>query len=251
MDGWRGLSVRGEQGCREGNSRGDAGVPSPLPCLVVGWRQRGAGVGRREDGDCRDPLVGTLRTLPSCSRAPATSCCRIDAGADVLVCQRGGLRLWLAAPGLVGGKPNEDPGLCWRCGGYPRSPWQSITGGQQGAGATVPEQGTQVAGGSGDGGDSGVRRGAVMDGARPVAARAGVSVGLLRPQADLSLAATGLSDRSLDESQRESFPGGKCLGTGTRIWRRPRGIESVPHRAPQNIGVCLRGGVPGSPEHQG
>lgn len=59
---------------------------------------------------------------------------------------------------LVRGKPNEHPGLCWGrgdwcCWGPPlRSPWQSIPGGWQGAGATVPEQGTQVASGSGDGG---------------------------------------------------------------------------------------------------
>lgn len=100
-----------------------------------------------------------------------------------------------ASTGLVHGKPNEHPRLCWRgwrCWGSSWPPWQSIPGGWQGAGATAPEQGTQVAGGSRDSRDCGVRPGAVMDGSRPVAARADVSAGLLRLQADLSLAAIAL-----------------------------------------------------------
>lgn len=107
-----------------------------------------AGVGRRA-------VIAGTRTFPGCSRAPAASCHQLDAGAGALVCQRGGVPAPTTSTGFVCGKPNEHPGLCWgglARPGVPAVPIAEHPWGRQGAGAMVPERGTQVAGGSGDGG---------------------------------------------------------------------------------------------------
>ena len=103
-----------------GGQRGDTGDSSPILCLAVGWQQCGADVGWQEGSDCWDLLTSALRTLPSCSHVPATSCCRIDAGAGMLACQ-----LLLPAWGLCIRNLMNTQGCAGRPAllGFPRSPW--------------------------------------------------------------------------------------------------------------------------------
>lgn len=207
--------------------RGDTGVTRGSPHHSCAWQGAGGGVGL---------VWGGGRGVIARTHSSATSCHRMDAGAGAWVCWRGGLWLSLPAPGIRGGKLNEHPGLCrggQRCWGSP--PWHSIPGGWQGAGGHCPR--ARQAGGRrrrGRWGQRGQARGGDGWGSA-----GGVSVGLLRPEADLWLTATGLQDRSLGESQGESFPGGRCSGTGAQISHGSQGAQHAPCQSPRNIGVCL------------